>query len=264
MAGHLSTVVGVSHETASGRVELPVPGVDGDHWIVGGSSGSGKTQFLNGMVARWASIENTAIGISDPAYVDYEPWWRERPSCVCLGPEGGLRLLELGEAEMMRRFPHARRLRQPTMDVTEEFPRVVLVFDEVALFATEKGAHKRMANLAAIGRKVNIGCVFATQHPSAPILPTILKANCTVRIGFRCKEALQTDAIFDTQRTPAHHIPPSLKGVAYVDYEGVTQFRAPLITTEECMQIDADTAHLRPELGWPRVIDPMMEGAVNG
>lgn len=264
MAGHLSIRVGVSHESASGRVELPVPGVGGDHWIVGGSSGSGKTQFLNGVIARLAPLEHVAIGIADPAYVDYEPWWRERPSCVCLGPQGAMSLLELGEAEMHRRFPHARRLRQRTMDVSAEFPRVVLIFDEVSLFASTKGAHDRMAALTAVGRKVNIGCVFATQHPSAPILPTKVKAQCTVRIGFRCKEALQTEAIFDTQRVPAHHIPPSLKGVAYVDYEGLAQFRAGLLTDEECMRIDADTAHLRPEMDWPRVIDPMMEGAACG
>lgn len=264
MAGSLTVRVGVSHETASGRVELPVPGVGGAHWIVGGSTGSGKTQFLNGVIARLAPIPNLAIAISDPAFVDYEPWWRERPSCVAVGPDGAMGLLELVEAEMMRRFPLARSLRQRTMAVTEECPRVVAIFDEVSLFAGKKGAHDRMAALAAVGRKVNIGVVFATQVPSAPVLPTKVKAQCPVRIGFRCKGPEQTDAIFETQKILAHKIAPSLPGVAYVDYESTAQFRAPLISDEECMAIDADTARLRPELGWPRVIDPMMEGATCG
>jgi DNA segregation ATPase FtsK/SpoIIIE-like protein len=112
-----------------------------------------------------------------------------------------------------------------------------------------------------VGRKVNIGCVFSTQFPAAAVLPTKVKAQCPVRVGFRCREAVQTEAIFDTQRIPAHKIPPGLPGVAYLDYETTIQFRAPLISDEECMRIDADTSHLRPELGWPRVIDPMMEGA---
>ena len=260
MARSLTVTVGVSHETASGRVELPVPGVGGAHWIVGGSSGSGKTQFLNAVIAQLASMPNLAIAISDPALVDYEPWWRERPSCVALGPDGALPLLDLVEAEMMRRFPLARALRQRTMDVTADCPRVVAIFDEVSLFSDQKGAHGRMASLAAVGRKVNIGCVFSTQVPSAPVLPTKVKAQCTVRIGFRCKDVHQVDAVFDTQRVPANKIPPTLPGVAFLDYESLVQFRAPLITDEECMKVDADTAHLRPDLGWPRVIDPLMEG----
>lgn len=261
MARSAELTVGVSHETSSGTVTLPIPGDGGAHWIVGGSTGSGKTQFLNAMIARWAYIPNLAIAISDPAYVDYEPWWRERPSCVCLGPEGAVSLLELVEAEMMRRFPHARRLRQRRMEITEEFPRIVAVFDEVSLFAGKKGAHDRMAALAAVGRKVNVGVVFSTQVPSAPVLPTKVKAQCPVRVGFRCKGPDQTEAIFETQRVPAHQISPSLPGVGFIDYERLVQFRAPLISDQECIDIDADTSHLRPELGWPRVVDPMMEGA---
>jgi S-DNA-T family DNA segregation ATPase FtsK/SpoIIIE len=261
VARSLTVKVGRSHETPSGTVELPVPGVGGAHWIVGGSTGSGKTQFLNAAIAGLAPIPNLALAISDVAWVDYDPWWRERPSCMSLGPDGALSMLDLVESEMMRRLPHARRLRQRTMEVTAEFPRVVAIFDEVSLFASKKGAHDRMAALAAVGRKVNIGCVFATQVPSAPVLPTKVKAQCPVRIGFRCKGPEQTDAIFETQRIPAHKIPPSLPGVAFLDYETTLQLRAPLITDEECMAVDADTSSLRPELGWPRVIDPMLEGA---
>lgn len=264
MAGSLSVRVGVSHETASGRVELPVPGVRRTHWIVGGSTGSGKSQFLNAVIANLAPIPDLAIVVSDVAYVDFDPWWRERPSCVALGPDGALVLLDMLEAEMMRRMRAGRLLRERTMTVTSEFPRIVAVFDEVSLFAGKKGAHDRMAALAAVGGKVNIGTIWSTQVPSAPVLPTKLKAQCVVRIGFRCKGPEQTDAIFETQRIPAHKIPPSLPGVAFLDYETTLQFRGPLITDEECMQVDADTAHLRPELGWPRVIDPMMEGATSG
>lgn len=260
MATSATVTVGVSHETASGRVELPVPGVGGAHWIVGGTTGSGKTQFLNAVVASLAQLENTAIVVSDPAFVDYSPWWQERPSCMAVGPDGALPLLDLVEAEMMSRFVAARHLRQRTMAVTAEHPRVVAIFDEVALFSKRKGVDERLARVAAAGRKVNVGLVLATQSPKVSVIPNVAKEQCPVRIGFRCETPEQVDAIFETQRVPADRIPPDLVGVGFIKYRTVTQFRAPLITDEECMAVDADTSRLRPDLGWPRVIDPMMEG----
>lgn len=263
MARPAETVtVGVSHATASGAVEpveLPVPGVKGAHWIVGGSTGTGKTQFLNAMVAEFALMPDTAIVISDPAFVDYS-FWEHRPSCMACGPDAAMPLLDLVEEEMLTRFRYARKARQRTLAITPECPRIIAIFDEVALFAKRKGVDERLLRVTAAGRKVNIGLVLATQSPKASTIPNTAKEQCPVRIGFRCQTPEQVDAIFETQRVPAQSIPPDMPGVGFIQFRTVMQFRAPLITDEECTRVDVDTSHLRPDLGWPRVLDPMMEG----
>ena len=245
-------------------VELPVPGDGGAHWVVGGSSGAGKTQFLHLLVAQLAQLEHMAIVVSDPAFMDFEPVWSPRASSIALGRQGAGWLLEQLERELEWRLREGRRLKVKRLPVNAELPRIVSVFDEIAMVTLGgvKGATNRLVDLANVGRKVNMGLVLGTQSPKATVLPRLVTEQCPVRVAFRTEEPEQTDSILSTQRIKAHDISFSNPGEAFARLPsgGFAHIKTAFEDEEFFSNVAAATACLTPVLpagrGWMRLYDP--------
>jgi S-DNA-T family DNA segregation ATPase FtsK/SpoIIIE len=254
---------------AGQTVLLPVPPDGGCHWAVGGSSGGGKTEFLHTVIAQLARMEHTAVVISDPAHMDFEPVWSPRASCIALGREGAAWMLDQLEREMQHRLRHGRRLKVKRLTATAEFPRIVAVFDEIAMVTLGgvKNATNRLVDLAQVGRKANIGLVIATQSLKATVVPRLVLEQCPVRVAFRSEEPEQTDAILGTQRIKAHEIPFDNPGEAWVRLPngGYAHMKAAYGGEAKYLEIAEQTAHLTPilppERGWMPLFDPYMQGA---
>lgn len=255
--------VGKDHSTGE-IVELPIPGDGGAHWLVGGSSQAGKSNLAHALIAQLAPLENTAIVVSDPAWMDYEHIWGPRLSCVALARKGAAWLLERVEAELEWRLQQGRRMKVRRLPVTPELPRLVVVFDELAMLTLggPKQAANRLIDIAQVGRKVNLGGVFMTQSPKATVIPRLVTENCPVRVCLRTEEPEQTDAVLGTQRIKAHEISFDSPGEAYVRMPNGS-FVHPKCAYEDEGYFEAvakRTAHLTPvlsaELGWQRLYEP--------
>lgn len=251
---------------------LPLPGEKARHFVVGGSSGGGKTEFAHAVLAQVAPLEHVAILISDPAWMDYEPVWELRASCIALGRVGAGWMLERLEAELEWRLRYGRKIRQKVLAPCAETPYLLAVFDEIAMITngSMKGAANRLVDLAQVGRKVGIGLMLMTQSPKATVIPRLVMEQCPVRVCFRTEEPEQTDAVLGTQRIKAHEIPHRRPGEAYVrtpDGEYV-HIKAPLTGEEACQAIAASTAHLTPTLstdrGWMPLFDPYEQETQDG
>lgn len=253
-------------------VELPVPGVGAAHYVVGGSSRAGKSEFAHSVLSQIAPMEHTAIVISDPAFLDYEAVWEARASCIALGRVGAGWLLDQLEREFQWRLRYGRKLRVKTLPTTAETPYLLGVFDEIAMvtLAGVKGATNRLIDLAQVGRKANIGLMLMTQSPKATVIPRLVMENCPVRVCFRTEESEQTDAVLGTQRIKAHDIPHNRPGEAYIRTpEGeFAHVKTPLTGEERCRQIAERYAHLTPVLpesrGWMPLYDPYEQGDEDG
>jgi hypothetical protein len=266
-------VIKAGFDFDAGRtVEVPVPGEGGAHAAVGGSSGGGKTEFLHWVIAQLAPMEHTAIVISDPAWMDHEPIWSPRASCIALGRAGASWLLDQLEAELEWRLRHGRKAGVKRLTATTEIPRLVAVFDEIAMVTLggAKQATNRLVDIAQVGRKVNIGLVLATQSPKATVIPRLVLEQCPVRVAFRCEEPEQVDAILGTQRVKAHEIPFDNPGEAYVRLPngGYAHIKTPLGGEEKYRSIAERWAHLTPVLpesrGWMPLYDPYEQGDEDG
>lgn len=257
---------------AGRTIELPVPGEGGAHYAVGGSSGGGKTEFLHSVLAQIAPLEHTAMVISDPAWMDYEPVWMPRASCIALGRVGASWLLDTLETELEWRLRYGRKLRVKRLVASAETPRIVAVFDEIAMVTLggTKGATNRLVDMAQVGRKVGIGLVLATQSPKSTVIPRLVLEQCPVRVGFRTEEPEQTDAILGTQRVKAHEISFENPGEAYVRlpsggfahlkaaYGGEAKYR-------EIAERHSDLTPVLPESrGWMPLYDPYEQGDEDG
>lgn len=253
-------------------VELPLPGEGGAHWAVGGSSGGGKTEFLHALLEQVAPMEHTAIVISDPAWMDFEPVWTPRASCVALGRAGAGWMLDQLETELEWRLRKGRAMRVKRLAATAETPRIVAVFDEIAMVTLggAKAATNRLVDMAQVGRKVGIGLVLATQSPKANVIPRLVLEQCPVRVCFRTEEAEQTDALLGTQRVPAHYIAFTNPGEAYARLPsgGFAHIKTPLGGEEKYRSIAEATSHLTPVLpesrGWMPLYDPYEQGDEDG
>jgi len=266
-------VIKAGYDFDAGRtVELPTPGDGGAHWAVGGSSGGGKTEFLHSVLAQLASMEHTAVVISDPGWMDFEPVWTPRASCIALGRVGAGWLLDQLEVELEWRLRHGRKLKVKRLLPSPETPRIVAVFDEIAMVTMggAKGATNRLVDMAQVGRKVGIGLVLATQSPKATVIPRLVLEQCPVRVAMRCEEPEQVDAILGTQRVPADKIPFDNPGEMYVRMPsgGYTHPKAAYGGEEKYREIAERYADLTPVLpesrGWMSLYDPYEQGDEDG
>ena len=200
---------------------------DGPHILVGGTTGSGKSEFLRTLV--------TSLALGSPptdlafVLVDFKGGAAFGP-CADLPHVVGMvtdldnhlvarALTSLG-AELRRReriFAAAAvsdldaylRCRGPG---DEPVPRLVVVVDELRALVDEVPEFvSGMVRLAALGRSLGVHLVLATQRPSGVVTPEI-QANVNLRVAFRVRDRADSLDILDDGS--AADLPPDSPGRA--------------------------------------------------
>jgi DNA segregation ATPase FtsK/SpoIIIE, S-DNA-T family len=201
---------------------------DGPHALVGGTTGSGKSELLRSLVAGMAAG-------ADPDHlvfvlVDYKGG-SAFDACARLPHVVGLvtdldehlgqRALRSLEAEVTRRERQLRAAGAADLPAylvagspLGPLPRLVVVVDEFAAMATELpdflGA---LVGIAQRGRSLGVHLVLATQRPRGAVNADI-KANTNLRIALRVQDAADSVDIID--RPDAAGLPRATPGRAYV------------------------------------------------
>ena len=176
---------------------------DGPHGLVGGTTGSGKSELLRSLVA--------ALALSaDPQHlnfvlIDYKGGSAfdecgRLPHTVGLvtdlDPQLGERALRCLEAELHYRERLLRQvgatdlpgyLRLPAAAETP-LPRLVVIIDEFATMAAElPDFMEALVGIAQRGRSLGVHLLLATQRPSGAIKDNI-RANTNLRIALRVQD----------------------------------------------------------------------------
>ena len=200
---------------------------DGPHVLVGGTTGSGKSEFLRTLV--------TSLAVSAPpeeltfVLVDFKGGAAFGP-CAGLPHVVGLvtdlddhlvwRALASLRAELRRRervlatigasdLEGYQRLR---VDGSEPVPRLVVVVDELRALVEELPEFVTgLVRLAALGRSLGVHLVLATQRPSGALSAEV-QANVSLRIAFRMRDRADSVDVLDDGA--AAGIAPSTPGRA--------------------------------------------------
>jgi S-DNA-T family DNA segregation ATPase FtsK/SpoIIIE len=198
---------------------------DGPHAVVGGTTGSGKSEFLvtwvTSMAARYPPGQVNFLLVDFKGGASFDSL-RTLPHGVGvitdLGPHHARRALEsLGaevrHREQMLRDAGARTVSDPAL--AGALPRLVIVVDEFQALLDSLGElHALFADIAARGRSLGIHLVLCTQRPSGVVRDAVL-ANCNLRISLRVNNAADSSAVIGTDQ--AAFLSPATPGRCLVD-----------------------------------------------
>ncbi len=207
-----SATIGV---TASGPFRIDLQR-DGPHLLIGGTTGSGKSELLQTLVAALA-IESGPDTLSF-LLVDYKGGSAFR-ECAELPHVGGLitdldpalaqRALASLTAELRRRERLLRSV--PASDIDSYraarstradlpvLPRLVVIVDEFRVLAEDLPEFvSGLVRTATVGRSLGVHLVLATQRPSG-IVSTEITANVNLRIALRVNDSGDSRDLIDDQ-----------------------------------------------------------------
>ena len=189
------------------------------HLLVAGQTGSGKSAFLNALLATLIckrTPEEVRFLIVDPkgyefsAYKDLPHLYRQDDETMHIASEveDARRLLDVAVDEMARRgrlFEEARvkKLEDYNATAKEKLPYIVFIVDEFAdlmLMGSrdqKKDVETKIVRIAQKARAVGIHMILATQKPLASIMTSLIKANMPARVAFSVSSGVDSRVILD-------------------------------------------------------------------
>jgi S-DNA-T family DNA segregation ATPase FtsK/SpoIIIE len=193
---------------------------DGPHALVGGTTGSGKSELLvtwvTAMAARYPPDRVTFLLVDFKGGAAFDTV-RELPHCVGLITDLDQREAIRALASLTAELQHRERVLRESgaRDVSDprsaaELPRLVIVVDE---FATMLGAfpalHSVFVDIAARGRSLGVHLVLCTQRPAGVVRDALL-ANCSLRFSLRVNNSADSQAVLGSDA--AAHIAADAPG----------------------------------------------------
>ena len=222
---------------------------DGPHAVVGGTTGSGKSEFLISWILSIASRyppESVTFMLVDfkggASFAGVTGLPHAVGMISDLDERAATRALSSLEAEV--RFRERTIAAAGVRSIEElpaavELPRLVIVVDEFAsLVAGFPDLHALFSDLAARGRSLGMHLVLCTQRPAGVVRDAVL-ANSGLRLSLRVNNRADSQAVIGTDDAAA--LPATAKGRALVAVWGETPIavQVPLATLEDARAIAA-------------------------
>lgn len=200
------------------------------HMLVGGATGSGKTNLLTMLVyalTQTHSAQEMRLHVVDMKMGLSFRWMEDSPYLEGFTNGKGSHVDRLVDALSVLEHLHDR------MDVAlrklerwhvtswqeaalqgQRIPHHILIVDEAAELSGDSKEAKKvqdaiwdtLASLCALGRAAGIHVILCTQRPQVDVVPGNVKANLDARIAFRLPDAASSVTILGT--AGAEHIPP--------------------------------------------------------
>ena len=208
--GGLVCTVGVDD---SGSVVLDLVR-QGPHAVVGGTTGSGKSELLVSWVLGMAASrppQEVSFLLVDfkggAAFAPLEALPHVVGTVTDLDGDGASRALESLRSEMRFRERAIVEAGARDIDGATRLGRLVIVVDEfAAMIADQPELHALFADLAARGRALGVHLVLCTQRPTGVVRDSVL-ANADLRICMRVNNRADSRAVDGTEAAaelPAH------------------------------------------------------------
>jgi S-DNA-T family DNA segregation ATPase FtsK/SpoIIIE len=241
----LSFPIGIA---ADGVIELDLVH-DGPHTLIGGTSGAGKSELLQSMVAALA-VRHAPTRLNF-LFVDYKGGassqvFERLPHTVGyvtnLSADLAMRALTSLRAELHRRMAVMEGRAKDIAELLERCPdeappSLVIVVDEFATLVKEVPEFVAgVVDIAQRGRSLGIHLVLATQRPTGSVDENIL-ANTNLRISLRMLDRAESSAIFDSPEAADIPVPLRGRGLVRLGPRRLVEFQsafagAPLVSAE--------------------------------
>ncbi len=247
-SGGLSAIFAVGE---SGPVEVDLVS-DGPHALVGGTTGSGKSELLVSWLLALTdgrSPDEVALLLFDfkggAAFDPLAGLPHVRGLVTDLdGADIDRATAALG-AELRSREARLRTAEARSADEMPELGRLVIVVDEfAAMLAERRELHDVFVDVAARGRSLGVHLVLCTQRP-AGVVRDSLAANCALRISLRVVD--RSDSIAVVGDDSAARIPRTAPGRCAVAMHGEPAFPVQVASVAR----DDVPGEVARRSGWP-------------
>lgn len=273
----LSVPVGAG---STGTMHVDVQ-ADGPHFLVAGTTGSGKSEFLRTLAAALAASH--APDRVNLLFLDFKGGsglgpLTGLPHCVGmltdLGANGMERALVSLRAEVRRREELLAAAHVPDLIAYESLdgpagplPHLLLFIDEFRILVEDApGALSELMRIATIGRSLGIHLIMATQRPQGALTADI-RANVTSCVALRVQSGLESIDVMNS--TLAAGIPIASPGRAFLirGTDAPEEFQTATITPAGAGVITVETAKdvlARPTAAPPHSFDDDDDGVGPG
>ena len=192
------------------------------HLLIGGTTGSGKSVAINGMIMSIlmrATPAEVRLIMIDPKRVEFTPYNGIPHLYVPVVTEckEAASALAWAVAEMERRLKEFSKMgvrnigqynakifkqneeAENEEDKRDQEPYIVVIIDELAdlMMNVGKEVEFSIARLAQLARAAGIHLIVATQRPSTNVVTGLIKANITNRMAFNVASGIDSRVILD-------------------------------------------------------------------
>lgn len=202
----------LGEDILGGIVDVQFSSSNSPHLLIGGTTGSGKSEALNtllGGLTNYYSSKELRLLLIDPkgtelAHLEDSPYLDGE---IGIFDSDAIALLERAVTEMDRRYALFKTARVRSVDqyngqqTSEKIPWWLVVLDEYADLTSDADAKKSIEALlkrvAQKARAAGIHLVIATQKPSAEVISTNLRSNLPAQLALRVRSATESRVIMD-------------------------------------------------------------------
>ncbi len=184
---------------------------DFPHLLIAGSTGSGKSVCLNGIIMSLlfnTNPEEMKLVFIDPKMVELTVYngIPHLLTPVVTNPKKAAVILKWMVAEMEKRYTMfadagVRDIyRYNQANIEKQLPIIVIVIDELAdlMMVSPVDVEDSICRLAQMARAAGMHLIVATQRPSVDVVTGIIKANIPSRIAFAVSSQADSRTILDS------------------------------------------------------------------
>ncbi|WP_166981322.1 FtsK/SpoIIIE domain-containing protein [Paramicrobacterium fandaimingii] len=202
----------------------------GPHAVIGGTTGSGKSELLStwalSLAARNTPSELALLLVDFKGGATFGPL-QTLPHVVGvitdLDPQGATRALESLKAEVTYRERTLREQGEHDSANVTGLGRLVIIVDEfAAMLDGFPELHALFVDIAARGRSLGMHLVLCTQRPTGVVKDSLL-ANCTLRVSLRVNNRSDSSAVVGVDSAASLPVDPPGRSIVVVpDSEPMT------------------------------------------
>lgn len=213
------------------------------HLLTGGSTRSGKSNFINGIICnylRFARADDLKLILIDLKRMEFN-YYAAAPHLmrpVIADPEEAIEVLDGLVKEILSRAVLMQGKAKELAEYNKRFPahklpRIICIVDEFAelVLQSEKEVGRAILKLTTritnLGRAVGIHLILATQRPATEVVPNSIKINMPLIVAGRVQNVHQSVVILGTG--DAARLPILPGRMVYSDGADLAQVQTPHI-----------------------------------